>query len=156
FRVLDSVAFDLVGLVLRLLVNDLSVLHHLLDREEATLEERLIILCLLELGVLGEVSELHGRVDALGHTLTAGGLQFVELGVDLLQTIRGDVDRLLKVVHGASALFAHGFFPCGFLVMISAEGRRSSALNRAYCSVPELYDTPTCPATFRSRVVSLC
>src|SRR5947199_7125959 len=42
----------------------------------------------------------------------------------------------------------------GFLVMKSAEGRRPSALNRAYCSVPELYDTPASPATFRRRVLS--
>jgi len=38
--------------------------------------------------------------------------------------------------------------------MKSAEGRRPSALNRAYCSVPELYDTPASPATFRRRVLS--
>ena len=38
--------------------------------------------------------------------------------------------------------------------MKSAEGRRPSALNRAYSSVPELYDTPTSPATFRRRVLS--
>ena len=38
--------------------------------------------------------------------------------------------------------------------MKSAEGRRPSALNRAYSSVPELYDTPASPATFRKRVLS--
>ena len=38
--------------------------------------------------------------------------------------------------------------------MKSAEGRRPSALNRAYSSVPELYDTPASPATFRRRVLS--
>ncbi|TMC74849.1 MAG: A/G-specific adenine glycosylase [Chloroflexi bacterium] len=38
--------------------------------------------------------------------------------------------------------------------MKSAEGRRPSALNRAYSSVPELYDTPASPARFRRRVLS--
>jgi A/G-specific adenine glycosylase len=38
--------------------------------------------------------------------------------------------------------------------MKSAEGRRPSALNRAYSSVPELYDTPASPATVRRRVLS--
>src|SRR5256885_8372936 len=38
--------------------------------------------------------------------------------------------------------------------MKSAEGRRPSALNRAYSSVPELYDTPASPATFRRLVIS--
>ena len=38
--------------------------------------------------------------------------------------------------------------------MKSAEGRRPSALNRAYSSVPELYDTPTSPAMFRRRILT--
>ena len=38
--------------------------------------------------------------------------------------------------------------------MKSAEGRRPSALNRAYSSVPELYDTPASPAMFRGRILS--
>ena len=38
--------------------------------------------------------------------------------------------------------------------MKSAEGRRPSALNRAYSSVPELYDRPASPATFRRRILS--
>jgi A/G-specific adenine glycosylase len=38
--------------------------------------------------------------------------------------------------------------------MKSAEGRRPSALNRAYSSVPELYDFLAPPATFRGRVLS--
>jgi A/G-specific adenine glycosylase len=38
--------------------------------------------------------------------------------------------------------------------MKSAEGRRPSALNRAYSSVPELYDTLASPAAFRGRVLS--
>ena len=38
--------------------------------------------------------------------------------------------------------------------MKSAEGRRPSALNRAYSSVPELYDTAASPAMFRKRVLS--
>ena len=38
--------------------------------------------------------------------------------------------------------------------MKSAEGRRPSALNRAYSSVPELYDRPASPAMFRRRVLS--
>jgi len=38
--------------------------------------------------------------------------------------------------------------------MKSAEGRRPSALNRAYSSVPELYDTPPSPAILRKRILS--
>ena len=38
--------------------------------------------------------------------------------------------------------------------MKSAEGRRPSALNRAYSSVSELYDTPASAAMFRGRILS--
>jgi A/G-specific adenine glycosylase len=38
--------------------------------------------------------------------------------------------------------------------MKSAEGRRPSALNRAYSSVPELYDTLTPPAMLRRRILA--
>src|SRR6185437_13095249 len=38
--------------------------------------------------------------------------------------------------------------------MKSAEGRRPSALNRAYSSVPELYDSPASPAMFQRRVLA--
>ena len=38
--------------------------------------------------------------------------------------------------------------------MKSAEGRRPSALNRAYSSVPELYDRMASPGLFRSRVLA--
>jgi A/G-specific adenine glycosylase len=38
--------------------------------------------------------------------------------------------------------------------MKSAEGRRPSALNRAYSSVPELYDTLASPAMLRRRILS--
>ena len=38
--------------------------------------------------------------------------------------------------------------------MKSAEGRRPSALNRAYSSVPELYDRPAAPAMLRRRILS--
>ena len=38
--------------------------------------------------------------------------------------------------------------------MKSAEGRRPSALNRAYSSVPELYDRPASPAMLRRRILS--
>ena len=54
---------------------------------------------------------------------------------------------------GASALCAR-LIPVRAVVMKSAEGRRPSALNRAYSSVPELYDTPTSPATLRRLVLS--
>src|SRR5256886_13955832 len=59
------VAADLDLLMLGLLVDDLSVLDLLLERHDAALEERLIVLRLLELGVLRDVSEFHGPVDAL-------------------------------------------------------------------------------------------
>src|SRR6266513_5163461 len=133
------VTTDLDGLVLCLLVNDLGVLDHLLEREDPALQERLVVLRLLELGVLREVAEFHGGVNALGHTLTAGGLQLVELGLDLLQTIRGDVDRLLKVVHWSLRYLCARFPPVRAVVMKSAEGRRPSALNRRTLLFRKLY-----------------
>src|SRR2546421_3523501 len=148
------VATDLDGLVLGLLVDDLSVLDHLLEREDPAFEERLIVLCLLELRVLREVAELHGGVNPLGHALTAGGLQVVELGLDLLQTIRGDVDRLLKVVHWSLRSLRARFPPVRAVVMKSAEGRRPSALNRRTLLFRKLYVSLTFSATLRRRVLS--
>src|SRR5947208_1409368 len=43
---------------------------------------------------------------------------------------------------------------CACPSMKSAEGRRPSALNRAYSSVPELYDTPASAAMLRRRIFS--
>ena len=91
-------ASDLDLVVVALLVDDLRLLDHLLERHDPAFQEGLIVLRLLELGVLGEVAELHGRVDALGHLPAAGRLELLELGLDLLETLRGDVDRLLEIV----------------------------------------------------------
>ena len=92
----DPVAMDVVVLGL---VDDRGVLHHLLERLDATLEEGLVVLGLLELGILREVAEFHRGVDALGHLGALGRAQLFELRLQLLEPIGRDIDRLLEIVH---------------------------------------------------------
>jgi len=91
-----DVAADLDDLVVLVLVDDRRVLDHLLEGEDATLEEGLIVLRLLELGVLRVVAELHGRVDTLRDLLPLVVAQLLELGLELLQSVRRDRDRFVR------------------------------------------------------------
>ena len=95
----DHVAADFDQIVFGLLVDDLRVLDHLLERHDPALEEGLVVLGLLELGILREVAEFHRGVDALGHLGALGRAQLCKLRLQLLQPIGRDIDRLLKIVH---------------------------------------------------------
>src|SRR6185503_166153 len=94
-----NVAPDLDEIVLLVLVDDLSVLDHLLEGHDPALEEGLVVLRLLQLGVLGEIAELHGRVDPLGHLGALGRSQLFKLRLQLLEPIGRDVYRLFEIVH---------------------------------------------------------
>src|SRR4029079_9875845 len=94
-----DVAAHLDDVVLGLLVDELGVLDHLLEGHDPALEEGLVVLGLLELGVLAVVPEFHGRVDALRDLVALGRAKVLELGLELLQTIRRDVLGLFKVIH---------------------------------------------------------
>src|SRR3972149_791016 len=93
----DDLASDLYAVVMPVLVDRDRVLQHLLERKDPAFEEGLVILGLLQLGVLGEVPELHGVVDPLRHLGSALGAQLLELGLQLLQPLGGYVDRLVGV-----------------------------------------------------------
>jgi hypothetical protein len=90
-------AADLDLLVVAVRVDDDGVLHHLLEREDAALEEGLVVLRLLQLGVLGEIAELHGGVDPVRDLLALHRAKLLELGLELLQAIGRDRDRLVSV-----------------------------------------------------------
>ena len=94
-----------------LLIDELCVLDGLLERHDATLEEGLVVLGLLELGVLREVAELHRRVDPLGDLGALLRAQVLELGLELLQTLGRHVLRLVEVVHLASVGGRHPALP---------------------------------------------
>ena len=69
---------------------------HALD---AALDERLLVLGVLVLGVLGDVAVLLGLLDPGGDLRAAHVDELVELGAQLLETLARDVLGL--VVHGA-------------------------------------------------------
>src|SRR5438105_3753544 len=97
-RFRHHVASDLDLVVVGSLIDHHGLLDHLLERHDAAFQEGLIVLGLLELGVLGEIAELHGGMDALCDPLALLRLERLELALDLLEPFRGDVDRLLQVV----------------------------------------------------------
>src|SRR5919197_5121725 len=87
----DDVATELDLVVVAVLIDDDRVLDHLLERHDAALDERLLVLRVLELGVLREIAELHRRVDALGDLLATRGTQVLKLILELVQSFRGYV-----------------------------------------------------------------
>ena len=87
---------DVVGRVV--LVDDRGVLDQRLERLDPALDERLLVLGVLVLGVLGEVAVLLGVVDPLGDLGPLDGDHLVELRAELLEAVLGEVGGL--VVHG--------------------------------------------------------
>jgi len=81
------------------LVDQLGVLDHLLERHDPALEEGLVVLGLLELGVLAVIAEFHSRVDALRDFVALGCPQVVELGLKLLQALCRHVLGFFEVIH---------------------------------------------------------
>ncbi len=66
----------------------------LLEGEDARLEHRLLVLGVVVLGVLGDVPELTGLLDALGDLSAANGGELLELVLELLETFGGEDDVL--------------------------------------------------------------
>src|SRR3989338_6779561 len=93
----DDLASDLYAVVMPVLVDRDRALQHLLERNYPAFQKVLVVLGLLQLGVLGEIPELHGVVDPLRHLGSALGAQLLELGLQLLQPLGGYVDRLVGV-----------------------------------------------------------
>ncbi|MGZ6300314.1 MAG: hypothetical protein ACXWMN_07480 [Candidatus Limnocylindria bacterium] len=81
-----------------MLLDDLGVLELRLERRDATLQERLFLLGILVFGVLGDVAVELGLVDARSDPRPLLGHQVVQLGLELLEAIGGEIDGL--VVHG--------------------------------------------------------
>ena len=80
------------------LVDQRGVLDERLERLDPALDERLLVLGVLVLGVLREVAVLLGVVDPLGDLRAADGDHLLELVAELLEAVLADVGGL--VVHG--------------------------------------------------------
>src|SRR6476660_8375617 len=75
-------------------VDDLRGAQALLELGDLLLEHHLLVLGVVVLGVLRDVAELAGLLDALGHLATLGGLQVVELALKRLETLGSEDDVL--------------------------------------------------------------
>jgi hypothetical protein len=64
----------------------------LLEKTDAMLEERLLILGIVIFGVLANVPELASLTDAFGYLLTLDGREVADLVLELLETIFGEND----------------------------------------------------------------
>ena len=73
-------------------VDDLRRAQALLELRDALLEHHLLVLGVVVLGVLRDVAELARLLDALGDLAPAGGLQMLELVLELLEPFRGEDD----------------------------------------------------------------
>ena len=82
------------------LVDQRRVLDQRLDHLDPALDEGLLVLGVLVLGVLGEVAVLLGVVDPLGDLRPADGHHLLELVAELVEAVLADVGGL--VVHGVS------------------------------------------------------
>src|SRR5258706_9523736 len=80
------------------LVDDRGVLDQRLERLDPALDERLLVLGVLVLGVLREVAVLLGVVDPLGDLGSLDGRHLVELGAELVEAIPAEIGRF--AVHG--------------------------------------------------------
>jgi hypothetical protein len=60
----------------------------LLERRDARLEHRLLVLGVVVLGVLGDVAELARFLDALGDLAATVAAQMLDLGLELLEAFR--------------------------------------------------------------------
>ena len=89
---LDDVGREVGG------VDDLRRAQALLELGDLLLEHHLLVLGVVVLGVLRDVAELARLLDALGDLAALGGLQVVELALELLEAF-GSEDDVLG--HGA-------------------------------------------------------
>src|SRR4029079_824860 len=83
---LDGVGRDVLG------VDDLRRAQALLELRDPLLEHHLLVLCVVVLGVLRDVAELAGLLDALGPLAPAGGLQLLQLFLQPLEPFGGQDD----------------------------------------------------------------
>ena len=73
-----------------LLVDDGCPADALLEMGDPLLEQRLLVLGVVVLGVLHDVAELASVLDPLGDLATLHGRHVLELLAELLQTLLGD------------------------------------------------------------------
>ena len=89
----DDLRADADAVAVRLL-DDRRVAQLQLERGDAALQERLLLLGVLVLGVLGEVAVELRLVDARSDARPVDGDELVKLGLELLEALGGEVDRL--------------------------------------------------------------
>ncbi len=80
------------------LFDDHMVAHHVLDDEDATFEHSLLVLRLVVLGVLRDVTEVLGVLDALGHLGATYRAQLFQLALQLDETVLREQHRLVHSV----------------------------------------------------------
>src|SRR5258708_9358677 len=86
---------DCAGGFFRRLLDDLGVSDRLLECEDATLDPTLVVLGVLVFGILGDIAELLGAADPVGHLPPLHGEELVKLGLELLQAFLGDRNGLV-------------------------------------------------------------
>jgi hypothetical protein len=77
-----------------LLVDHRRRAQPVLELGDLLLEHRLLVLGVVVLGVLRDVAELPGILDPLGHLLAAHGGKVLDLGLQILETLRCEDDFL--------------------------------------------------------------
>ena len=71
----------------------------LLEPGDAVLEQRLLVLGVVVLGVLGDVAELARLADAVGHLAALVDLELLDLLLELLVAVWGEDDVLFHSSH---------------------------------------------------------
>ena len=108
------------------LVDDRGVLDQRLERLDPAFDERLLVLGVLVLGVLGQVAVFLGVVDPIGDLGPLDRDHLVELGAELLEAFLGEVGGL--AVHGLEAP-ARCWFRCGLTgLAVFDKGKNSRRL----------------------------
>ena len=87
------------------------VLDQRFERLDPAFDERLLVLGVLVLGVLGQVAVFLGVVDPIGDFRAPDRDHLVELGAELLETVLGEIGGL--VVHVRPPAVSVGRPGCG-------------------------------------------
>ena len=100
------------------LVDDDSVLDHLLQLGDAVLDQTLGVLGLIVLAVLGQVAVAAGFLDLLGQLLAAHGLEVLQFLLHSFQAGSGHFDLLCHL----------RISPCLYLIRAGAKPRNDAIL----------------------------
>src|SRR5580700_488819 len=103
-RLLPEVILDIDGradthdAALAALFDDHGIAEHVLDHENATLEHSLLVLRLIVFGILRDVAEVLGVLDALGHLGATNRAQFFQFVLKLDETVSREQHRFVHSI----------------------------------------------------------